>query len=89
MYGLCVGTPKYIGELDWYKGDYWQRFYGKYGDYWGSAKQADFWGPSGYTKLTITKSSVKIDYIRSAINHPYTNIPQSTAIGDTVQSILI
>lgn len=89
MYGLCVGTPKYIGELDWYKGDYWKRFYGKYGDYWGSAKQADFWGPSGYTKLTITKSSVKIDYIRSAINHPYTNIPQSTAIGDTVQSILI
>lgn len=89
MYGLCVGTPKHIGELDWYKGEYWKRFYGKYGQYWGSAKQADFWGPSGYTKLTITKSSVKIDYIRSAINHPYTNIPQSTAIGDIVESILI
>lgn len=54
-----------------------------------SAKQADFWGPAGYTKLTITKSSVKIDYIRSAINHPYTNIPKSSAIGDIVQSILI
>ncbi len=89
MYGLCVGTPKHHGELDWYKGDYWKRFYGDYGDYLGRAEKADFWGPSGYTKLTITKSSVKIDYIRSAINHPYTNIPQSMAVGDTVQSILI
>ena len=89
MYGLCVGTPKHIGELDWYKGDYWKRFYGSYGQYWGSATQADFWGPAGYTKMTITKNEVRIDYIRSAINHPYTNISQDMAIGDTVQSILI
>jgi len=89
MYGLCVGTPKHIGELGWYKGEHWKRFYGNYGQYWGSAQQADFWGPSGYTKMTITKNEVRIDYIRSAINHPYTNIPQGVAIGDIVQSILI
>lgn len=89
MYGLCVGTPKHIGELDWYKGEYWKRFYGSYGQYWGSAEQADFWGPAGYTKLTVAKNEVRIDYIRSAFNHPYTNIPLDTAIGDTVQSVLI
>ena len=89
MYGLCVGTPKYLGELGWYKGDYWKRFYGNYGQYGGKGEQSDFWGPSGYTKLTITKSSVRIDYIRSAINHPYTNIPESAALGDIVQSIII
>lgn len=89
MHGLCVGSPKFMGELIWYKGEFWRKFYGNYGQYYGNANKADFWGPSGYTKMTITKNDVKIDYIRSAINHPYTNIPQSTAIGDTIQSILI
>jgi hypothetical protein len=89
LYGMCVGTPKHIGELAWYLGDYWKHYYGDYGKYWGLAEKADFWGPSGYTKLTIKKDSLKIDYIRSAINHPYTNIPPAVAVGDVVQSVLI
>lgn len=89
MYGLCVGTPKYIGELDWYKGEFWKRFYGDYGHYWGNAEKANFWGPAGYTKLTINRESVRIDYIRSAFNHPYTNVPSHVRVGEIIKSILI
>lgn len=92
MRSICVGSPKYVGELDWYKGKYWQKYYGdygRYGDYgtdWTSTK-ADFYGPSGYTKITITRNGVEVSYIRSAY-HRFTNIPSSVQVGDCVQKIL-
>jgi hypothetical protein len=89
MYGICIGSIKHFGELNWYKGDYWKMFYGDYGSYWGESEKADFWGPSGYTKLTITKESVKVEYIRSANNHPYTNIPQHIKVGDVISVFLL
>jgi len=89
LFGACVGSPKYIGELEWYKGEFWQKYYGDYGDWYGRADQADFWGPSGYTKLTVQKSGLKLDYIRAAYNHPHTNLPETVAAGDTLRSILI
>jgi 3',5'-cyclic AMP phosphodiesterase CpdA len=92
MYGICVGSPKYIGEPDWYKGFFWKRYYGdfgKYGDYdsnWPPVK-ADFWGPSGYTKITIEGKNVEVEYIRSAYNC-HTNLSPLYKNGDCVQKIL-
>ena len=89
FYGVCVGSPKHMGEFSWYKGEYWKKFYGDYGEYGGYSTLADFWGPSGYTKLTIGRESMKVEYIRSAFNHPFTNIPQDIQVGDTIYSLLI
>ncbi|MFC2157020.1 metallophosphoesterase [Acidobacteriota bacterium] len=88
LHGLCVGSPKHVGEIPWYEGDFFRQFYGDYGDYGGDDTQADFWGPSGYTKVTIDKDGVRADYIRSADNNPYTNIPRKFNVGDTIHSIL-
>ncbi|MCK4336614.1 MAG: metallophosphoesterase, partial [Candidatus Aminicenantes bacterium] len=88
LHAVCVGSPKHKGEIPWYKGAFWRQFYGDYGDYPGETKNADFWGPSGYTKLIIDKDGIRVDYIRSAYNHPFTNIPGSVAIGDILQSVV-
>jgi 3',5'-cyclic AMP phosphodiesterase CpdA len=88
LHACCVGSSKHRGELFWYEGAYWNRFYGDYGDYPGETNNADYWGPSGYTKLIIDKDGIRVDYIRSAYNHPFTNIPWSVAIGDIVQSVV-
>lgn len=89
LYGTCVGCPKYIGELEWYKGDFWQKYYGDYGDWGGEARQADFWGPAGYSKLTVKQDGMRLDYIRSAYNHSHTNLPETVEVGDTLKSIII
>ncbi len=89
MYGVCVGSTKNKGELKWYKGDFWEKYYGDYGEYYGLAQKADFWGPSGYTKLTIDKNGLTIEYIRSANNHPLTNIPSEFKTGDCISRIMI
>jgi 3',5'-cyclic AMP phosphodiesterase CpdA len=93
MHGICVGSTKYDGELVWYKGPYWERFYGqrgRYGDYqrhWESVPETDFWGPSGYTKIIIDKDGgVEVRYIRSAY-HDRTNIPPGVKVGDVVQQV--
>jgi len=93
MRSICVGSPKYVGERDWYKGAYWRKYYGdygRYGDYgvdWASTK-ADFYGPSGYTKITITKNGAEVSYICSAYPHRFTNIPDSVRVGDCVQKFI-
>lgn len=89
LYGICVGSTKYMGEISWYKGEFWQKFYGNYGEYGRHNTLADFWEPSGYTKLTIGRESMKVEYIRAAFNHPFTNIPLDIRVGDTVHAYLI
>jgi len=93
MHGICVGSTKYDGELTWYKGKYWKKFYGnrgRYDDYkspWETVPRTDFWGPSGYTKITIdTDGAVVVRYIRSAY-HNQTNIPPQVKVGDIVQEV--
>jgi len=88
LHAVCVGSPKHRGEISWYDGAFWRQFYGDYGDYPGKTNNADFWGPSGYTKLIIDKDGIRVDYIRSAYNHPLTNIPESVVIGDIVKSVV-
>lgn len=89
LYGACVGSPKYVGEFEWYKGEFWQKYYGDYGAWGGEAQEADFWGPAGYTKLTVQQNSLRLDYIRSAFNHPHTNLPETMNVGDVVRSVFI
>ncbi|MBN1271677.1 MAG: metallophosphoesterase [Candidatus Aminicenantes bacterium] len=89
LYGICSGSPKYNGEIQWYKGDLWKSFYGEYGDYGGNSSEADFWGPAGYTRLTIGKNGARVDYVRSAHNHPKTNIPYDLQPGDIIASFIL
>ncbi len=94
MLGVCVGSTKHVGELLWYQGELWTKFYGPYGAYWTETKardpkKANFWGPSGYTRLIIDKDKVLLEYVRSAYNHPYTNIPPDVIKGQVLSSMLI
>jgi len=93
MYAICSGSPKHRGELDWYKGTLWGKHYGTYGHYWTESSAASptttFWGPSGYTKITLTSGQIKVEYKRGAFNHPYTNIPPSVDAGGILHSIIL
>jgi len=92
--GICVGSTKHVGELLWYQGEIWNKFYGSYGVYWtelggGDLKKANFWGPSGYSCLTIDKNGARLDYLRGANNHPYTNIPPEIKIGQVLRTVIL
>jgi len=93
MYGVRLGSPKWFGEDYWYKGPLWQKHYGSCGHYQADPQpvslQTDFWGPSGYTKLTLDKDIVRVKYVRSADNHPWTNIPPGIGVGATVASHIL
>lgn len=94
MLGVCVGSTKHVGELLWYEGEIWKKFYGSYGRYWanqenGDPLKASFWGPSGYTRLTIDKSGCRVDFVRAAYNHPYTNIPPEKKVGQVITSVVL
>lgn len=94
MMGVCVGSPKHVGEFLWYRGELWTKFYGSYGAYWtetkpGDPKKANFWGPSGYTRLIIDKNEAMLEYVRSGYNHPYTNIPPEIKNGQVLSSVIL
>jgi hypothetical protein len=93
MYGICAGSSKHVGELDWYTGPLWHKFYGTYGHYWTEPSEASpsttFWSPSGYTKITMTPGSTKVEYKRAAFNHPYANLPPSARPGDIIQTLIL
>lgn len=93
MYGICVGSTKNVGELNWYKGALWQSHYGYFGYYWGDGsrtlQEPTFWGPSGYTKLTVGKDGGQIEYKRAAFNHPNTNLSPLMKPGHVVSSLLL
>lgn len=91
MYGICVGSSKNYGEISWYKGKFWKKHYGHYGRYHtepsATSSSANFWGPSGYTKLTLSRDGGMVEYKRAAHNHPYTNIPPELGVGLPVHSL--
>jgi len=93
MYGICVGSTKHKGELDWYKGPLWTKHYGEYGHYWTESSPAslatDFWSPSGYTKITLKPGSARVEYKRAAFNHPYANLPPSASPGVAIQTLIL
>jgi len=91
--GVCVGAPKPVGEIAWYKGELWKKHYGCYGHYQTEAaptcSPTNFWGPSGYVKLTVTPSSAVMEYKRADHNHPHTNIPPEARSGDIVKTTVL
>ncbi len=69
LYGVVAGSTKHIGEFAWWQAAYWKRFYGD-----GFKNPADFYGPSGITRMTIGKDTTRFDYICTGIT-PNTNLP--------------
>jgi hypothetical protein len=90
---VCLGSPKPVGELAWYKGPLWNKFYGCYGRYQAeptaACSRTDFWGPSGYAKLVLTPSAAWVEYKRASDNHPWTNIPPEKMPGDVLSTFVL
>ncbi|MGB8953272.1 MAG: metallophosphoesterase [Candidatus Aminicenantales bacterium] len=93
MFGICAGSTKHRGELGWYKGELWKKYYGSFGRFWTEphavSEKTDFWGPSGYTKLTISRWGTRVEYKRAANNNGHTNIPLFVGLGDVVASRIL
>jgi 3',5'-cyclic AMP phosphodiesterase CpdA len=82
LYGVSCGSTKYIAERDWWRGSYWRKYYGD-----GFGSPPDFWGPAGFTRLTIKANSVRIEYV-TAGNTGFTNLITSKA-GDIIATTLL
>ncbi len=61
MRSLCCGSTKDMGEVWWWQGPLWRKFYGQ-----PSGPDYGFVGPSGYTRLTIAASEITADFLPSA-----------------------
>jgi 3',5'-cyclic AMP phosphodiesterase CpdA len=59
MNSLCAGSTKYMGEVWWWQGALWRRYYGQ-----NSGAAPSFFGPSGYTRLSIAARTLTADYIQ-------------------------
>jgi predicted phosphodiesterase len=83
LQGVCAGSPKALGEVSWWQGAYWQKHYGSY-----TKMPPDFYGPSGYTRLTVTKDQAKYDFIPTyrAID---TNIPAASPFNVVLASAVL
>lgn len=93
---MCAGALKHKGEINFYDGPYstlWKHFYGDFGVYHqdnraSKSGEADFWSPSGYVRLTISRDVITSEYIRAADNYPLTNIPIDYEVGDVLPNIM-
>ena len=47
-----------MSETDWWNGAFWQKHYGSF-----SKNPPDFYGPSGFTRLTVTKDQAKFEFV--------------------------
>jgi predicted phosphodiesterase len=83
LQGVCAGSPKALSETDWWRGPFWQKHYGSY-----SKTPPDFYGPSGYTRLTVTKDQAKYDFIPTG-RAMLTNIPSATTLGAVLSSAVL
>lgn len=85
---MCVGSSKNHSDRRWWNGLLWKHGYGDFGTYYADKVPHsgiwDFFGSSGYTKLIISKNGITAEYIRSAYNHPETNIPPDISKGDII-----
>lgn len=79
--GICCGSPKYIGEIGWWNGNFWRKHYGS-----GFAPAQRFWGPPGITKLTVKKDEATIEYLATAYT-AYSNHPEQANIGSVLETL--
>jgi hypothetical protein len=80
LQGVCAGSPKALSETEWWTGTYWQKHYGSY-----SKAPPDFYGPSGFTRLTVTKDQAKYDFIPTS-RAVLSNIPTAVGLGTVIAS---
>jgi len=83
LYGVCAGSPKSVSETAWWNGTLWQKHYGSY-----SKNPPDFYGPSGFTRLTVTKDQAKFEFVPTS-RGVLTNIPSGTALGAVLSSAVL
>ncbi len=83
LYGICCGSPKKIAEGWWWKGPYWRRFYGD-----GYSRPPGFFGPPGYTRLTIDAQRLTADYILVSYS-PLSNTPPGSQTGDIFSRLVV
>lgn len=88
---MCGGSSKNHSERRWWNSLLWRHGYGNFGTYYADkvavSENRDFFGSSGYTKLIISKNGITAEYIRSAYNHPETNLPPDIYTGDLINQI--
>ncbi len=80
LYGVCAGSSKSVSEIDWWNGAFWQKHYGSF-----SKTPPDFYGPSGFTRLTATKDQAKFEFVPTS-RGVLTNIPSATVMGAVLSS---
>jgi len=96
LYLMCAGSLKHKGEIKWYDGEHstlWKHFYGNFGIYHKDDRisgngEPDFWSPSGYVRLTISREGIFSEYVRAADNYPLTNMPLDYEVGDVLPEIV-
>ena len=83
LQGVCAGSAKALGEISWWQESYWQKHYGSY-----NKVPPDFYGPSGYTRLTVTKDQAQYDYVPvyRAVN---TNIALASPLNAVLATVVL
>ena len=80
--GIVVGSTKRAGEDNWWRGDYWKKYYGN-----GFKSTPDFYGPSGISRLTLSSAQARMDYICTG-QTPNTNLANGGFEGTVYASAL-
>jgi 3',5'-cyclic AMP phosphodiesterase CpdA len=83
LYSLCCGSPKRVAEEWWWDGAYWRRFYGE-----GYSQPPGFFGPPGYTRLTLEAHRLTADYVLVSYS-PFSNVPSGTRAGDIFSRLVV
>ncbi len=83
LHSICCGSTKRIAEEWWWKGPYWRRFYGE-----GYGRNQSFFGPPGYTRLTIEPYRLTADYVLVSYS-PFSNLPSGSKAGDLFSRLII
>jgi len=84
LYGICAGSPKYMGERSWWTMPLWLKHYGD-----AFKTVPAYFGPSGISRLSIKSDQAKFDYILTQ-RTPYSNLPAvSPGEGSVLSSIVL
>jgi 3',5'-cyclic AMP phosphodiesterase CpdA len=83
LHSICCGSTKKVAEEWWWKGPYWRRFYGE-----GYGPNPGFFGPPGYTRLTIEPYRLTADYVLVSYS-PFSNMPSGSQAGDLFSRLIV
>jgi len=83
LHSICCGSTKKVAEEWWWKGSYWRRFYGE-----GYGRTPGFFGPPGYTHLTIEPYRLTADYVLVSYS-PFSNTPSGSQADDIFSRLVV